>query len=201
MVIDNAFREILPRYVGPLIRIYGRLGLTPNRVSAIGCGLGFAAAGCVAVGLAGPAILLWWVGRLVDGTDGIFARNTGQATDFGAYLDIVLDMAAYSAMILGFAYANPELMDRWLLILLLYVLCITSALALGMEEAMRDLPKRDDRGLRLGAGMAEAGETGIAYTLFLLLPEQLSPLTALWIAILLTTIVARTILARRLLAD
>lgn len=201
MVIDNAFREILPRYVGPLVRLYGRLGLTPNRVSAIGCGLGFAAAGCVAVGLAGPAILLWWLGRLVDGTDGIFARNTGQATDFGAYLDIVLDMAAYSAMILGFAYANPELMDRWLLILLLYVLCITSALALGMEEAKRDLPKRDDRGLRLGAGLAEAGETGIAYTLFLLLPEQLSPLTALWIAILLTTIVARTILARRRLAD
>lgn len=199
-MIDNAFREILPRYVGPLVRLYGRLGLTPNRVSAIGCGLGFAAAGCVAVGLAGPAMLLWWVGRLVDGTDGIFARNTGQATDFGAYLDIVLDMAAYSAMILGFAYANPELMDRWLLILLLYVLCITSALALGMEEAKRDLPKRDDRGLRLGAGLAEAGETGIAYTLFLLLPEQLSPLTALWIAILLTTIVARTILARRRLA-
>ncbi len=200
-MIDNAFREILPRYVGPLVRLYGRLGLTPNLVSAIGCGLGFAAAGCVAVGLAGPAMLLWWVGRLVDGTDGIFARNTGQATDFGAYLDIVLDMAAYSAMILGFAYANPELMDRWLLILLLYVLCITSALALGMEEAKRDLPKRDDRGLRLGAGLAEAGETGIAYTLFLLLPGQLSPLTALWIAILLTTIVARTILARRLLAD
>ncbi len=201
MVIDNAFREILPRYAGPLVRLYGRLGLTPNRVSAIGCGLGLAAAGCVAVGLAGPAMLLWWVGRLVDGTDGIFARDTGQATDFGAYLDIVLDMAAYSAMILGFAYANPELMDRWLLILLLYVLCITSALALGMEEAKRDLPKRDDRGLRLGAGLAEAGETGIAYTLFLLLPEQLSPLTALWIAILLTTIVARTILARRRLAD
>ena len=201
MVIDNAFREILPRYVGPLIRLYGRLGLTPNRVSAIGCGLGFAAAGCVAVGLAGPAMLLWWVGRLVDGTDGIFARNTGQATDFGAYLDIVLDMAAYSAMILGFAYATPELMDRWLVILLLYVLCITSALALGMEEAKRDLPKRDDRGLRLGAGLAEAGETGIAYTLFLLLPEQLSPLTALWIAILLTTVVARTFLARRLLDD
>lgn len=201
MVIDNAFRRILPRYAGPLVRLYGRLGLTPNRVSAIGCGFGFAAAGCVAVGLAGPAVLLWWVGRLVDGTDGIFARNTEQATDFGAYLDIVLDMAAYSSMILGFAYANPELTDRWLVILLLYVLCITSALALGMEEAKRDLPKRDDRGLRLGAGLAEAGETGIAYTLFLLLPELLSPLTALWIAILLTTIVARTILARRLLAD
>ena len=201
MVIDNAFREILPRYVGPLVRLYGRLGLTPNHVSAIGCGLGFAAASCVAVGLSGPAILLWWMGRLVDGTDGIFARNTGQATEFGAYLDIVLDMAAYSAMILGFAYANPELMDRWLVTLLLYVLCITSALALGMEEAKRDLPKRDDRGLRLGAGLAEAGETGIAYTLFLLLPEQLSPLTALWIAILLTTIVARTLLARRRLAE
>jgi phosphatidylglycerophosphate synthase len=200
MAIDNAFRSILPRYAGPLIRLYGRLGLTPNQLSVMGCALGLMAAACVAADLVWGALLLWWAGRLVDGTDGIFARDTGQASDFGAYLDIVLDMTAYSAMILGFAVASPELLDRWLLILLLYVLCITSALALGTEEAKRDLPERDDRGLRLGAGLAEGGETGIAYTLFLLFPAQLPVLAAVWIGVLLTTVVARTVLARRILA-
>jgi phosphatidylglycerophosphate synthase len=201
MAIDNAFRTILPRFAGPLVRVYAALGLTPNRVSWIGCSIGFGAAACIAAGLPAPAIALWWLSRLVDGTDGIYARTTEQATDFGAYLDIVLDMAAYSSMILGFAVVHPELMGRWLVILLLYVLCITSALALGMEEAKRDLPQRDDRGLRLGAGLAEGGETGIAYTLFLLFPGWLPALTGVWIAVLLTTVVARTILARRILAD
>ena len=110
-------------------------------------------------------------------------------------------MAAYSLVVLALDQVHPELHDRWLLILFLYVLCIASALALGMQEAIGDVRPRDDRGLRLGAGLAEGGETGIAYTLFLLLPGQLGLLTGLWIVLLATTVAARTMLARRTLTD
>ena len=108
-------------------------------------------------------------------------------------------MAAYSVMVVAFGLANPELQHYWIAMLCLYVLCITSALALGMQEAVAGHPARDDRGLRLGAGLAEGGETGIAYTLFLLLPAWLPTLAAIWIAVLVTTVVARTLLAHRLL--
>jgi hypothetical protein len=81
--------------------------------------------------------------------------------------------------------------------LFLYVLCITSALALGAEEAEAGLEARDDRGLRLGAGLAEGGETGIAYTAMLLLPAWLEVIAAVWIAVLASTVVARTLLAAR----
>ena len=77
---------------------------------------------------------------------------------------------------------------------------IASALALGNLESQRALPPRDDRGLRLGAGLAEGGETGIAYTVFLLVPGLLPVTTWLWVGVLATTVVARTLLARRLLA-
>lgn len=200
-MIDNAFRSFLPRFVGPLIRLYLLLGLSPNAVSVAALSLAAVSALCILADAPLAAIAFWWLGRLADGTDGIYARETGRASDFGAYFDIVLDMAAYSLIVLALSRAHPELHDRWLLILFLYVLCIASALALGMQEAGRDLPPRDDRGLRLGAGLAEGGETGIAYTLFLLFPAQLPWLTAVWIAILATTIVARTVLARRLLSD
>ena len=143
------------------------------------------------------ALTLWWVSRAADGTDGVFARATGQESDFGAYLDIVLDMAAYGAMVLGFAVARPALQLEWMLMLFLYILCIASALALGIQEAKRALPARDDRGLRLGAGLAEGGETGIAYSIFLLFPAQLALTTPLWVAILAITIVARSVLAYR----
>ncbi len=79
----------------------------------------------------------------------------------------------------------------------LYVLCITSALALGMQEASLDFEARDDRGLRLGAGLAEGGETGLAYTLFLLLPNQLPLLTWIWLCVLAITVIARSGLAYR----
>lgn len=198
-MIDNAFRARLPRYAGPLLALYARLSLTPDHVTILGFAVALAASLAVAQGSFGVALVLWWVSRIADGTDGLYARWSGQTTRFGAYLDIVLDMAAYGAMVLGFAYAMPAFGPEWAVMLFLYILCITSALALGAQEA--DLPNRprDDRGLRLGAGLAEGGETGIAYTVFLLFPEQLVWTTRLWIAVLALTIVLRTELARRIL--
>jgi phosphatidylglycerophosphate synthase len=199
-VIDNAFRARLPRFVRPLLALYARLGWTPNDVTALGFLIALAASTAVATGSWYVALVLWWVSRLADGTDGIYARETGQESDFGAYFDIVLDMAAYGAMVLGFAIAAPAFQPQWMAMLFLYILCIASALALGAQEAKRAAAPRDERGLRLGAGLAEGGETGIAYSVFLLLPESLGVSTTLWVAILLITVVARTALAWRGLA-
>ncbi|MBW2397635.1 MAG: CDP-alcohol phosphatidyltransferase family protein, partial [Deltaproteobacteria bacterium] len=162
---------------------------------ALACG----AAACVVAGWPVAAVAVWWLGRLADGTDGIYARATGRESGFGAYLDIVVDMAAYSVMVVAFDIAHPELHHAWIAMLFLYVLCITSALALGAQEALADLPARDDRGLRLGAGLAEGGETGIAYMVFLLLPDWLPISAAVWIGVLAVTVISRTMLARRLL--
>ncbi len=198
-MIDNAFRARLPRYAGPLLALYTRLSLTPNHVTILGFAVAILASVAVALGLAWVALALWWVSRIADGTDGLYARQSGQATRFGAYLDIVLDMAAYGAMVLGFAWAVPELAPQWATMLFLYILCITSALALGSQEEGLPNAPRDDRGLRLGAGLAEGGETGIAYTTFLLFPEQLAVSTRVWIAVLALTVVLRTLLAARIL--
>jgi phosphatidylglycerophosphate synthase len=198
-MIDNAVRARLPRYVGPLVALYGRLGLTPNQVTFIGFLIAILASCAVARGQGWVALLLWWVSRLMDGTDGHYARQSGQTTSFGAYLDIVLDMAAYGAMVLGFAAAVPELRLQWTAMLFLYVLCITSALALGGQEERLAHRPLDDRGLRLGAGLAEGGETGIAYSIFLLFPDLLPIATTIWVFVLVLTVVLRTILAHRLL--
>ena len=198
-MIDNAFRALLPRFVAPLLALYARLGVTPNQVSALGFVIAICASVAVALDFWGLAFALWWLSRLADGTDGLWARQSGLESNFGAYLDIVLDMAAYGAMVLGFAYAAPEFQLRWMAMLFLYVVCITSALALGMQEAKQAMAPRDDRGLRLGAGLAEGGETGIAYSLFLLLPDYLWLSTGVWVVVLATTVLARTLLAFRTL--
>lgn len=199
-MIDNAFRALVPRFAGPLLGLYTRWGWTPDHVTVLGFGLAVFAATAVATGHPWAGVALWWVSRLADGTDGVYARASGQESDFGAYLDILLDMAAYGAMVLAFAIAWPAHLPQWTLMLFLYVLCIASALALGHLESARALPPRDERGLRLGAGLAEGGETGIAYTVFLLLPGLLPVTTWLWVGLLAATVVARTLLARRLLA-
>jgi phosphatidylglycerophosphate synthase len=50
------------------------------------------------------------------------ARELGNQSAFGGYLDITLDMAAYSAMAMGFAVAHPEPGLMWNVILAGYVL-------------------------------------------------------------------------------
>ena len=47
-----------------------------------------------------------------------------------------------------------------------YVLCISGALGLGGFENKRGLEDSSGRGLRLATGLAEGGETGIAYSMF-----------------------------------
>ncbi len=197
-MIDNPFREFLDKISSPLVHSYQRLGLAPNQLSIGGLLLAILAAVFTANGWIWWALIIWWLGRLLDGTDGIYARKTGQSSDLGAYLDILCDMAAYSIMVVGFYFLYPDLTVYWLVIIILYTLCITSTLTLGIIEEKRALTPRDNRGLRMGAGLAEAGETGISYSLFLLLPSIIQWLVWIWIAILTITIISRTWLAWRI---
>ena len=196
-MIDNHFRPHLPKLTRPLIRLYKWIGLHPNQVTLLSLVVSFVAAYLIATHNFLPAILLWWVGRLFDGTDGIYARELGQTTPLGAFLDILCDMASYSIMIVGFSFAFPELQSTWIVILFFYVLCITGALALGSLEEKKPRIKNDNRGLRFASGVAEGGETGIAYTAFLLFPGRINILAIVWIAILFVTVLARVVLAKK----
>lgn len=195
-MIDDPFRSRLPNYVGPILRLYQRLGLSPNQITLVALFLGAGSSFLVSQQKFIFAAIVWWIGRLLDGTDGIYARATKQTSAFGAHFDILADMASYSMMIIGFFFAFPSLQLLWLLILFLYVLCITGALSLGNLEDKQQIPSTNNRGLRLAAGVAEGGETGIAYTLFLLFPDYIKILASIWIVILAITLAARLWLAK-----
>ena len=77
-MIDNAFRTLVPRFAGPLLALYTRWGWTPDHVSVAGFVLALFAAAAVATEHPFLAIALWWISRLADGTDGVYARATGQ---------------------------------------------------------------------------------------------------------------------------
>lgn len=200
-MIDNSFRKLLPKYTGSLISFYKWMRLTPNHISVISLLISCIAAFFITKDSYIIAICLWWLGRILDGTDGIYARATQQESLFGAFLDIICDMASYSIMILAFSYAFPEYFLAWQIILFLYILCITGALSLGSLQEKRKSPSNDNRGLRLAAGLAEGGETGIAYTVFLLLPQFIHISIWIWVSILVATVIARIVLAFQELSE
>ena len=54
------------------------------------------------------AFLFYVLGRILDGLDGVYARSTNQSTDFGGYLDIIVDFTIYGLIPLGVTAAHPE---------------------------------------------------------------------------------------------
>ncbi len=195
-MIDNYFRALLPHYVTPILKLFATLRFTPNHISLLGFTIAIVAASLVAYGMLIPALLVWWLSRLMDGLDGIYARAYDLSSDFGGFLDIQLDMAAYSALVLALYWQFPEFTWQWLLMLFCYVLCISGALALGSLENQKGMEDDSQRRMRLAAGLAEGGETGIAYSVFLLFPQYLGVTTWAWISVLAITIIARFFLAR-----
>lgn len=184
----------------PVAPAFARAEITPHQITAATFVLAAAAAWCVAAGLPAAALALWIASRIGDGLDGVVARHSGRPTAFGGYLDITLDMAGYAAMVLGFAVLHPELTLAWTAVLAGYVVVITSTLALSDAARAVNRPvSSTDRTYQFVPALAEAGETTVMYTLWILLPAHVWWLAWVWVAALAITSVQRTVLAARLL--
>ncbi len=197
-MFDEPFRTrvfpLLTTVAAPL----ARLGVTPNHITIVACLLALVAAAFVAAGWPRLGVALWLVSRVGDALDGALARHAGQASAFGGYLDITLDMTAYTAMVVGFAVTAPTLWLGWLSVLAGYILVITTTLAL--SDASRAQGRRvsgTDRTFQFTPGLTEAGETNVMYVLWAVFPAQLPWLVWVWAAALTITAVQRTYLAAR----
>jgi phosphatidylglycerophosphate synthase len=199
-MFDEPFRRRLAPLLRPVVATLARAGVGPNQVTILTFVMALVSAALVALGWPGLGVGLWLTSRLGDALDGALARRTGGGTPFGGYLDITLDMAAYSAMVIGFAATAPALWLAWLAILAGYVMAITTTLALSdaLGKSGRDGPA-GDRTFRFTPGIAEAGETSVMYALWAMFPQHLGWLTWLWAAALAATAIQRTWLAARAL--
>lgn len=109
---ENAFiprflqiNKVLNRPVAAvLVRALFPTSVTPNQVTLASFFIGLAGAGCFA--LATPAAffaggLLAQLSSIVDCADGMLARARGTASDFGAFLDLLLDRVNEFFLIAG----------------------------------------------------------------------------------------------------
>ena len=191
-MIDHPARRFIQAHSKSIVSLALRLSLRPNHVTLIGFFISFTSVYFIIYHHFIMAICMWWVGRICDAFDGIIARGTGQESIFGGFLDLVLDMLVYSSIVVSFAFIFPQSSILFLIILVGYVLSITTALALG-ELQQRFQILNDNRSLSLASGLAEAGETGIYYTLVLLFPDYINLFSIIWIIVLTISVTARII--------
>jgi len=105
-MIDAALRRLIDRPLDRAGCFLSRRGVSANAMTIAGFAIGMLAVPALALQAYGAALAFILLNRLSDGLDGAIARRRG-ATDFGGYLDIVLDFIFYAAVALGFALADP----------------------------------------------------------------------------------------------
>lgn len=184
-----------------LMAIAGRLadtGITPNQITVAGFLIGVLAAGAIAAGwfLAGLVLLL--ASRLADGLDGSLAKLT-KTSDFGGFLDIVLDFAFYGIIPLGFIFADPaaNALAGATLIFSFYVNGASFlAFATLAEKHKLEGNARGTKSIFFTTGLAEATETLAVFVIACLFPAWFAALAWLFAAICFYTALVRILQAR-----
>lgn len=99
---------MLGHYKGPLHRAFDpvaqvllRMGARPNHLTVLGLGVSIAAAYVLSIGRLRWGAVLLAVAGLCDFFDGAVARLAGSDSDYGAFLDSVVDRYSDVAVLLG----------------------------------------------------------------------------------------------------
>lgn len=203
---DTALRDIKEKTFEPLaLRLSDRIH--PNHISVAALGVGLLSVAAVSQGAYGWGLAFWAGNRILDGLDGVVARCQGSQSDFGGYLDLLLDFVIYFTIPLAFIYAAPTEAIQWAGILLIssFVLNNISWAVLSAileKRAWRASQAKAGEKLttvEIPTGLIEGAETVIFYSLFFLLPGQVVWLFGAMAVLVGVTIVQRVAWAWRAL--
>lgn len=198
-MLDGWARTRIDPTLDRMGRHLARAGVGANAVTVLAFVVGVAAFIAIAFGLYWLGLALILVSRLGDGLDGAVARHT-RKTDFGGYLDIVLDFAFYGLVPLGFVLADPQAnaLAGAVLILSFYVNG-ASFLAYAVMAEKRGLTTeaRGQKSLFFTTGLAEATETIAFFAAFCLLPTWFPALALTFAALCFYTALSRIVIAGR----
>ena len=171
-MIDAALLPWLHRVLAPPARALHRRGIGADQITLAGFALGLLALPALAFGWFGAALVLIGLNRVADGLDGMVARLS-QATDRGAFLDICLDFIFYSAVVFGFALADPGANGLAAAALIFsFVGTGSSFLAFAIMAERRSIANQrlPTKGFYYLGGLAEGTETILFLALFCLFP-------------------------------
>jgi len=103
-VFTEWLRKVTRGSTVPIASFLGRIGVSANAVTLVGCLLTVAVAVLLSRGHLRLGGICLVVAATLDSLDGTLARQTGKPTRFGAFLDSVLDRVSDSAVLLGLAW-------------------------------------------------------------------------------------------------
>lgn len=200
-MLDQRLRRTKEQVLGPLGAAVAP-HVPPLALTLGGLVLTLAAAGLAAGEVWLGALVLWLLGRLLDGLDGVVARRRGSAGDLGGMLDLVADTVGYAAVPLGVAAGLDE-RGAWVAVAVLlatfYVNAVTwTYLAALLEKRAAGAGATGElTSTTMPAGLVEGTETIVLFALLLAVPAL--AVATMWVmaAAVLVTAGQRVVWAAR----
>jgi len=194
-MLDNIFRNLKEILLLPLAKRAGGM-IHPNVITILSFAAGMVSVGCITQKSFTSALGFWILNRVLDGLDGSAARASGRVSDFGAYLDIVLDFIIYSAIpvSLVIVYNSPENYLMLSILLSSYYVNAVSWSYLSAILEKRNLGAASNSemtSVTMPSGVADGTMTIIFYTLFLIFPGYIK-----WLFMIFTILVVVSIIQR-----
>lgn len=202
LVLDGLLRPVKDRILAPIVSRAAR-HVNPFLVTWLAFFAGIGAAISAYRGSVPWSLALWLLGRFLDGLDGAIAREAGTQSDYGGYLDIVLDIVVYTAVPLALAFGpgGADAVRAAAVLMGVFYINIGSWMYLSALLEKRMAGGIGPTSVVMPAGIVEGSETVVFYGIFLLLPAMATELFLIMATLTLLTAIQRIVGARRLLAS
>ncbi len=197
-MFDEWLRALKDRLLaGPAARL---AWASPNAVTWVAFLAGVATVAAIASGARWAALACWLLNRTLDGLDGTMARLQGRSSDYGAYLDILLDFIVYAAIPVALVIAAPDAGVTFAALVLMASFYVNAASWMYLAALL------ERRGQHAGAtrvvmpaGIVAGTETILFYSAAIVLPKWLVTIFWLMAVLVVVGVLQRVIWARRIL--
>jgi phosphatidylglycerophosphate synthase len=195
-VFDPLFVKVLKKPLDRAGKALAGRKVSADTLTWCGFAVGLMGAVTIANELYLLGLILILLNRVADGLDGAVARATRQ-TDFGGYLDIVLDFIAYSAIAGGFALSDPSHTTAAVVLMVSFMGTASAFLAFAVIAAKRNLSTdiRGQKSFFYVGGIVEGSETIAYFVIVCIWPEFFVNATWIFIAMCWITVVQRVLQA------
>jgi phosphatidylglycerophosphate synthase len=187
------YKAPLHRVFDPVARLLLRVGARPNHLTVLGLGVSVAAAYVFSLGRLRWGAVLLAVAGLFDFFDGAVARLAGSDSDYGAFLDSVVDRYSDVAVLLGILVYYQQRNDTMGSVL-------TMATLAGTVMTSYTKARAQSIGVRCDIGVVERPERLIALIAGATF-HLLTPAMALLAVLTNVTALQRIIYTRRIARD
>ncbi|GAB5494489.1 MAG: CDP-alcohol phosphatidyltransferase family protein [Phototrophicaceae bacterium] len=194
-MLDKQMRDVKERVLNPMAQWVGD-NISPTEITIAGAIIGVVAAVFAWQCWYFAGLILFLINRVFDGLDGTVARMFNKQSDFGGYLDIIVDNLIYALIPMGLALSTGQPIVYIALLFLLLTFYVNSASWMILSSILekRNRGAKDSGEMTtvtMVDGLMEGTETIAFFALFFLLPQFMAALFIIMGILVIVTILQR----------